>query len=309
MFMTGTVTALELADLAEDHEEGLSEASPDLIQDMRVMFVELLRAAYNAQIRDGELDPREYEGFLSYSLLQSLEFAHDDAMKGKPLDDWNKSQVATGRYVDQTEYFLVRLYACLRFRKTRPDARNLGLSRTRSLRGNFNQQVSQRILALRDEEPLLYQRLRLEVLRAFSFIDAHSEAQDRLHDEFGQGGGEMAAAFRTVINESKAEVQKAEAVLRSKTKKQLKSVISHYLCTILQNKAARYIKLLMDSGVLLPRETRHYLEKIEHNIIEIRHCPLDEHPGTIKLKHAEEEELKGKAARPRRKRERQQSIL
>jgi hypothetical protein len=142
-------------------------------------------------------------------------------------------------------------------------------------------------------------------LRAFSFVDAHKEAQDRLRDEFGEGGPEAAAAFRIVMDESRAQVRKAEAVLRS-NKKQLKHVISHYLCIILQNKAARYIQLLMDSGVLLKREAVHYLEHIDENIHHIRFCQLDTHPGFIEP-HIDESELL--QPRPRRKRDFRKSIL
>ncbi len=101
--------------------------------------------------------------------------------------------------------------------------------------------------AFRDQQPLRYQQLRLDVLRAFLFVDAHKEAQDRLRDEFGEGRGEVTSAFRIVMDESREQVRKAKEVLKSKNKKQLKHVISHYLCIILQNKAARYVQLLLDS--------------------------------------------------------------
>ncbi len=160
--------------------------------------------------------------------------------------------------------------------------------------------------AFRDQQPLRYQQLRLDVLRAFSFVDAHKEAQDRLRDEFGEGRGEVTSAFRIVMDESRAQVvRKAEEVLKSKNKKQLKHVISHYLCIIPQNKAARYVQLLLDSGVLLKREATHYLEHIDENIQHIRFCRLDKHPGFIERV----DESKLMQPRPRRKRVKQKSIL
>jgi NhaP-type Na+/H+ or K+/H+ antiporter len=269
----------------EDGSIRPKEAPLALVQDIRIMFIELLRAAYQAQIRDGELDAREYRGFLSYILLQSLDFAHDAAMAGQPLDDWHASQLVSPEAVDKTEDFFNRLYSCFKL------GRGAG--------------PEERVNAFRDQQPLRYQQLRLDVLRAFSFVDAHKEAQDRLRDEFGEGRGEVSSAFRIVMDESRAQVRKAEEVLKSKNKKQLKHVISHYLCIILQNKAARYVQLLLDSGVLLKREATHYLEHLDENIQHIRFCRLDKHPGFIERV----DESKLMQPRPRRKRIKQKSIL
>jgi len=130
---------------------------------------------------------------------------------------------------------------------------------------------------------------------------------DRLRDELASEKGELFAAFRIVLEESKSQMRKAGDVLRSKaTKKQLKHVISHYLCLILQNKAARYYQLLFDSGILLQREVRHYLEEIEKSIHDIRYCGLDKHPGSIE--YADESSFRD-TAMPRRRRKKQKSIL
>lgn len=288
MFLGGGAFAnnkVDLEDLPEedaDATEAPAENSAALLKDMRVMFVQLLKASYNAQIRDGELDPREYEGFLSYSLLQSLEFAHERATKGNALNDWTLSQIVRTIQLDQTEHFGkligVRLYAWLRFKKQSEPHQHLS-----------------------------YQHLRLEVLRAFSFIDAHLEAQEHLVKEFGKNEGELKLAVQQVLRESKEEVAKARSVLRSKTKKQLRDVISHHLCTILLNKAARYITRLTDSGILLPREATEELEKIEHNMLEVRSCPLslEDHPGRIHVVEEEEQVLTNR----RSGRTRQSSLL
>ena len=275
--------------MSEQHSFRMSglekQSSADLLKDIRLMFIELLRAAYSGQLRDGELDPREYDGFLSYSLMQSLSFAHDEANEGKALNDWSLSQIVTNEYVDKVEDVFVRTYerACVR-------------------RGT----KEERVYTVKDMQPLHYQQLRLTVLRTFSFVDAHHEAQHRLRDEFGGVTGDMKIALDTVIQESEKEVEKAQDVLRSKTKKQLKDVISHYLCIVLHYKTARYINLLVESGVLLPKEARHYLEEIEHEVRNIRHCPIDRHPGTIETVPEEEAE----DGMPRRRRKvRQKSVL
>jgi hypothetical protein len=262
-----------LKGVAEDVEEAApkEEADPTLLTETRLLFLELLRAAYTAQVRDGELDPREYNGFLLYDLEQSVEFAHDAVSGGSSLNDWKAANDLSINIYIRSEGTADRLVgSCCGKRKG----------------------VKDRINHLVDvTSPLDYQRLRLSVLRALSFIDAHKEAQDRLQDELAGNylhknvdTTSSMTAFKEVMKESRAEVRKAKEVLKSHSKKKLKHVISHYLCAIIQNKAARYIKLLLDSGVLLQKEARHFLEEIDEDISHIRKCPMfDDHPGSTQL--------------------------
>lgn len=240
-------------------EETLASLLP-MVKDTRIMFVELLRAAYMAQIKDGELDPREYDGCLVYALFEGLDLTEDAVAKGEPLCDWTSAQFNSVTWTLKCEMAVRRATSSFCSRKGGP---------------------KQRVEQLRDLEPGQYQELRMNVLLALSFIDAHKEAQDRLKDELGKGSGTAEVAFNKVTNESKAEVRKVKDVLMKQTKKKLNHVISHYLCVILLNKQARYIQQLADSGVLLPREVRHFLEEIDEEIIHIRSCPLDKHPNAI----------------------------
>lgn len=147
-----------------------------LLEDTRLVFIELLRAAYTAQIKDGELDPREYNGFLVFNLFQGLDFAHDAVSSGNSsLCDWKSSQIGSAELVEKTTFFADRLYRCCCANIIAPEER-----------------------AFRNTEPLEYQRLRIKVFRVLSFIEAHQEAQARLVDEFGNGTSQTAAAFRTV---------------------------------------------------------------------------------------------------------------
>ena len=264
-----------LKDIAEDVEEAApkEEADPTLLKETRLLFLELLRAAYTAQVRDGELDPREYNGFLLYDLEQSVEFAHDAVCGGSPLNDWKTANDLS-----------IELYL-----RTEATADRVAGSCCGKRKG-----VRERIDELVDvASPLEYQKLRLNVLRALSFIDAHKEAQDRLQDELAGNHlhvdtARSMAAFKEVMKESKGEVRKAKEVLKSQNKKKLKHVISHYLCCVIQNKTARYIKLLLDSGVLLQKEARHFLEEIDEDVRHIRKCPLfGDHPGSTQSTHDE----------------------
>lgn len=273
-----------------------SEPIPGLVKDMRIMFVELLRCAYHAQIQAGELDAREYHGFLVRVLLQSLDFAHDAAANDVPLDDWRASQIASPELVEKVEDSFRRLFCfCCSSTNVRMEKSKSGITR---------------LMTLRDDSPLKYQLLRLDVLRAFSFIDAHMEAQDRLRDEFGKESGDLYAAYRAMIAESNAQIRKAGDTLRSTNKKQLKQVISHHLCMILQSKSARYFRLLHDSGVITSREASTYLQDVDRHMLAIRKCRLEKHPGTLEYANAADfEDRESSQALPRRRRRKKQKSL
>jgi hypothetical protein len=210
-------------------------------------------------------------------------------MAGNPLEDWNLARIvdATSKYVDRTRDRFLALYGTF-FQWT-----------TKHEHYSFEKQG-----VIRD-----YGQLRLTVLRAFSFIDAHKEAEHRLFDEFGETQGDLHNAFLTVMRESKQQVKLAEDQIKSKTKKQLKLVISHYMCTTLLNKMARFITVLHTSGILLARESRVLLEEIDESINHVRLCTMDEHPGKIEI--AEDVEIGDNpaASMRRRKRKKQKSIL
>ncbi len=157
-------------DALEGLDEIETEPDPLLVKDIRLMFIELLRASYQVQIRDGALDPRELNGFLAYALSQSLDFAHDAA--DQPLDDWSLSCLAStdlvsSELVNRSGDLINRLCGCC------------------CVRGK-KKKLQLQTEAVRDTQSLHYQKLRLDGLRAFAFIDAHEEARDRLQDEFGE---------------------------------------------------------------------------------------------------------------------------
>ena len=280
------VSLLDHDEIEEGEESKVNESSSslDLLEDTRLMFTELLKGEYTSQIEDGELDPREYDGYLVNALLSSTDFAHEAAKKGNALGDWEFSQIG-----DANELF----YRSLNF------VHGVGRCCSALPKGPKEQ-----IRAFVQSSPFQYDRNRLDVLRALSFIDAHQGAEVRLQDEFDEtAGDEVTAAFRAVLKESQAEIRKARKVLRAQNKKELAQVISHFLCTILNNKEARHVKLLLGSGILLQREGRHMLEQIDENLKRIRRCSLMEEDEVH-----ESDGLPMVERRPR-KRKKQKSIL
>jgi len=55
------------------------------LQELRFLFISILRSAYENMIRSGELEDRQ---FLSIALEASLDFAEDAVGRGEQLKDW-----------------------------------------------------------------------------------------------------------------------------------------------------------------------------------------------------------------------------
>jgi hypothetical protein len=57
--------------------------------EIRLVLIELVRAAYHEMIQQGQIDARMYEGILVYSLLESLDLAGAEVARGSPLNDFD----------------------------------------------------------------------------------------------------------------------------------------------------------------------------------------------------------------------------
>lgn len=64
---------------------------PQLLLELRRMFLELVRASYRKQVDTGELADREY---LVWALERSLDFAADQVSHEQPLNDWDYTMIA-----------------------------------------------------------------------------------------------------------------------------------------------------------------------------------------------------------------------
>lgn len=63
------------------------------LQELRLLFISILRSAYEAQIRGGELEDRQ---ILAIALEASLDFAEDAVSNGGTLKDWEYVQAFDG---------------------------------------------------------------------------------------------------------------------------------------------------------------------------------------------------------------------
>ena len=76
------------------------------LREFRSLFISILRSAYEAQIRSGELEDRQ---FLAIALDASLDFADDAVGNGEPLKDWDFLQVIDGPISALRENFKTKL--------------------------------------------------------------------------------------------------------------------------------------------------------------------------------------------------------
>lgn len=172
-----------------------------------------------------------------FSLLQSLELANELVMKGHSLDDWN-----------EVETISIITRKCDNF-----------LHKYRV--GLFNQES-------RDED---FHVIRTHVLQALSFIKAHLSAQETFRTEFASiNGNHLTLSEKVVLDESKDQVSKAEALIMAFDAEDVNAIKSQYVCQILLYKAADYFRKLARSGLMSDREAGEFLDAYDKELRQLR---------------------------------------
>jgi NhaP-type Na+/H+ or K+/H+ antiporter len=231
-------------------------------KEFRSLFVSILKAGYEKQIADGELQDRH---FLAIVLDQSLEFAAEDVANGKPLNDWE--------YVT-----LFQSKASSMFMK----ARNTSVG----------MQCMSKAWAKRAHLGLKYTSKQMKIERSLAFMAAHRYAQTFFTREFQNAESELSEAGKLIIEESQSQFKKAEAILEKYDVKLVEVAVSHKLCMILLNSAFHYIEALVNHGLLKDQEAEHLVEEIEESLDTVLSCTAEDHPGELQMKEGEEPKRK-----------------
>ena len=239
----------------------LDESAQDMMteeacKEFRLVFVSLLRAAYQEQVKNGEL--AEGEGFLSFILFQSLDFAADEINNGGEVNDWSHTQVIPSSIKTRAHDGLRKIKTRLKSRKESDEEK---------------------------KEPE-HTALQFNLHRALAVLSAHVWAQEKFRAEFES---EFPAIEHMVIRESNRQIEQAEAVLLKKNHDNVDTLVSHIFCSILLNNAADEIISLGKVGLLKATEAEEMLEEIEEELGHVHHCPLYLHPGEIKREREVEE--------------------
>lgn len=220
--------------------------------ELRHFYLGILATVYSEQRDRGEMDGRA--AFVSYSLLQSIDVASSNVDKGAPLNDWEAAHIVETSQLKLLQIVYTQLIKLLKYTKLYQ-----GDDRAHTLK---------------------YQKLRLDVLRALAFIEAHEDALKKFTGQFADSDGEFRESEKTVVDEVKAEMQLAREVLETSDKRDVDVITSHYFCIILLNQWAKYVEKLHDGGILMDREATAYIEKAEKSLDYARHCS-----GECKHKH------------------------
>lgn len=236
-------TAIGLRSRRRMSAAGMERAQSSLIE-LRRLFLELLRGAYERQIRHGELTDRE---FVAYSLLESLDLSTDRIQKGEPLNDWelSKSLEATVAKALRVRSWVECFY------------------------GFFSQ---------RKRVSSTYALTRIHVEGALSFVHAHQKAQQAFRREFALDK-HFSRCGQVVLDESMKQVQAAEAHLLAHESDEIEAVISHKFCTILLLNAARYVERVTQAGLLKATEADEYLEEVQQALHNVDSCSERHHQG------------------------------
>ena len=239
-------------------EEGEKE-DPDrtkLTNELRLSFIDMVRASFERQVEKGELDARQEDGALYFALLQSCDFAADLVVRGHGLQGFEATAVAEVSWIDQMDLAARRL-----FRPWKKEYRCGERANSTSFRA-----------------------LRFDVYRSLAFIEAHRHAQQRFYEELfvgreGQQDENLAKRARLILFESEKEVAMAEDLLHSFDPQDVCVLISHLFCAILLNEMARDAERLQKAGILHEKEARGYLEEAEERLHNIEFCATHTHPG------------------------------
>lgn len=240
------------AGMKPEENLGDGESTTQLMRELRLAYLDILKAAYEEQVGKGELDARRGNGILLHSLEQSVDFASDAVVRGRPIEDW-ETFIANPEWADQLD---------LKMRKIlRPH--------------NKEYKKGERANTLE------YRVLKFDVFLALSFIQAHRNAQGKFRSEFLQDaeGDDMVKAAKMVLIETEKQVGLAEETLKSKDQKDVCVMVSHLFCVILLNKIARDAEAMCGSGILKDKEAHKYVAQVEQELHRIEFCSLQVHPG------------------------------
>lgn len=253
-----TLSGQNLAKTAENFEEEKINDEENL-KELRKVFIDLLRQAYRGKMEQGEIDVRN--GLLAFTLQQSLEFAETGVTEGSALCDWELLQLishpVTNRAKEVMDMSAREQMKAMRRASTR-------MSMVNKERDNPTETAKK-------------SKATTDLYRAIAFIDAHHITQKQFKEEFC-GGRFLSRAERTVLDESRGQVTKAEELIRSIDESMISNIVSHLLSTILLNKLASFIGSLIHRGLLKDQEGEKYMhELVEHDLFVVEKCKKKMH--------------------------------
>ena len=199
----------------------------------RKLFIECVKNEYHYQLQSGELESRSS---IPWSLLQSVRSAEEAAANGLPMNDWASLEGSNLLLFDKALHFYRVGALCNRQR--------------------------------RDED---YNTIRTKVLQSLSFIKAHCASQETFKDKLASvEKHSLSLTEKRVIDESREQVSKADAVINAFDSQDVNAIKSQYVCQVLLHKCARYFEHLAHSGLVTEREASEFTERIGEELNQLR---------------------------------------
>jgi hypothetical protein len=198
----------------------------------------------------GELDGRD--PFVTLVLVDGLDFAATEVDEGKPLKDWEATEIVSREGPDQ----VVRLIWNKHNHPFRESKRS---------------------------DTVEYQRLRINVHRAQAFIHAHRVCLEYFEEHIASSNtsAEFAESEQIVVSEIKEQMKLAQKSIEDTNEDDMEVFESHSMCLILLNRTAIYIESLLSAGLLEEREANGLLEEIGDSLEQTHHCVEQMHPGHL----------------------------
>jgi len=220
---------------------------------LRLNYIEILRSCYYHQIENGSLE--EY-GDLTYSLFQGLDFCEH---RGQPLNDWEATRMASDtRVVLANRIFVMTLRRLKQlWRRERKCCRGFDFL-----------------------DPVNF-RIRFLVRQNLAFVRAHRHAQQIFQDRFLRVYGKLSSAEAQIIQESQAQIRKAEADVNDIDQEDVLSVKGHLLSLILLNNSIQYVERLSRQKLIPEAQASELLEVLDGLVEDTWVCEQLAHSGRL----------------------------
>jgi hypothetical protein len=239
----------------------MMDGEPLSAQELRTLFVSILKAAYEKQITNGEL---EAQHILAVALEQSLEFSAEAVSNGEPLKDWEILLAIQNPIVSLQKRIKSKMKCCLEHTRSKRSA-----------------------LGLKARADSAF------VERSLSVMSAHRSAQQYFIQEFQDADSELSEAGKVVIEESQKQFNMAEAVLCQLNPQIVQLAVSHKFCKILLNIGISYMEKLVTHGLLKESEGEHFVEELEGYLDHVLSCDELHHPGELTTRDDDEIKIAG----------------
>ena len=210
------------------------------VQELRMLFISILKVAYEFQIEHGELEDSHV---LAVTLEQSLDLALSKVSSGERITDW---EILYGIHQPLVDF-------------------------GGSIH-NFFSKVKYYVLPANQAHPNSKSNAdNMVIERALCFMAAHRSAQASFAYELQNADSELTEAAKVILGESEKQYKLAEDSLKDIDQKVLDIAISQKFCRILLNIGVDNIEKLVALGMMKETEAEPLIGEIEQNLQELNH--------------------------------------